>query len=78
MARFTARDKIWNNALMQDSVAPTHYTDVFDVSEEMASETLETMHRSGLLERHEDEDGTVTYASRITHPKTIPENLVAP
>jgi hypothetical protein len=69
MSRFTNRDKIWNNALMQETVTPSHYTDVFGVTEQMAAETLETMHRMGLLERDED-DGEVTYSSKVSHPKT--------
>ncbi len=73
MAHFTDRDKIWNNALMQDSVTPSHYADVFGVSEQMATETLDTMHRLGLLERYHDEDGDVTYSSKVAHPKSIPK-----
>jgi hypothetical protein len=69
MALFTDRDKIWNNALMQNGVAASHYTDAFGVTEQMAAETLETMHRMGLLERNEYESGDVTFSSKVSHPK---------
>ena len=72
MTRFTDRDKIWNNALMQDTVTPSHYTEVFEVSEQKAVETLETMHQLGLLARNEAETGEVIYSSKIAHPKSIP------
>lgn len=73
MTRFTDRDKIWNNALMKDRVTPSHYTEVFGVSEQEAVEALETMHRLGLLERYESERGEVTYSTKIAHPKAIPQ-----
>lgn len=72
MVRITDRDKIWNNALMRDNVDPAYYADVFEVSEQMAADTLETMHRLGLLEKYEYEDGDVTFSSRVSHPKTVP------
>lgn len=72
MASFTDRDKIWNNALMQDAVTPSHYTEVFGVSEEKAAETLDTMDSLGLLERTHVGDGTVAYSSKVDHPKSIP------
>lgn len=68
MAEFTDRDKIWNNAMMQDEVHPSRYEEVFGISKHEARETLLAMYRVGILERSVDSNGIITYSTNVDHP----------
>jgi DNA-binding FadR family transcriptional regulator len=68
VTQFTDRDRIWNNALKKEDVHPSHYLDVYGVSERTARDVLETMHEMGVLESDGGQGTRVTYSSRLDHP----------